>query len=229
MKIYFVRHGHPDYANDCLTPLGHKQAAAAAERLADCGIEQIFSSSNGRAMETAEHTAKMLGLDVVPCDFMREIRWYSTNGEPILLDGNPWAIAKLYAAEGKSLTDADWREKEPFCNSKVISCEKTVIDGLDDWLAELGYQREGNYYRVTSESTDRTVAMFSHGGSSSVAMSHIFNIPFPQICGILCPNFTAVTVVSMPNRFGELVGPRIWLANDACHIEGIDNEIVYGN
>ena len=25
MKIYFVRHGHPDYKNDCLTELGHKQ------------------------------------------------------------------------------------------------------------------------------------------------------------------------------------------------------------
>ena len=30
MRIVFVRHGHPDYKNDCLTELGHKQAVAIA-------------------------------------------------------------------------------------------------------------------------------------------------------------------------------------------------------
>ena len=45
MKIYFIRHGHPDYKNDCLTELGHRQAAAAAEKLKDSGIGQIFSST----------------------------------------------------------------------------------------------------------------------------------------------------------------------------------------
>ena len=38
MRIIFVRHGHPNYVNDCLTELGHKHAAAAAERLKDEGI-----------------------------------------------------------------------------------------------------------------------------------------------------------------------------------------------
>ncbi len=29
MRIIFVRHGHPDYTNDCLTELGHLQAGAS--------------------------------------------------------------------------------------------------------------------------------------------------------------------------------------------------------
>ena len=33
MRIVFVRHGEPDYGNDCLTPAGRIQALAAAERL----------------------------------------------------------------------------------------------------------------------------------------------------------------------------------------------------
>ena len=73
MKIYFVRHGHPDYKKDCLTELGHLQAEAAAKRLENSGIVSVFSSTKGRAFETAEHTAKKLGLEVIPCDFMREI------------------------------------------------------------------------------------------------------------------------------------------------------------
>ena len=75
MKIYFIRHGHPDYKLDCLTELGHKQAEIAAENLRDSGIEVIYSSSCGRAVETAEHTAKLLGLSVETFDFMRELGW----------------------------------------------------------------------------------------------------------------------------------------------------------
>lgn len=73
MRIIFVRHGYPNYVNDCLTELGHKHAAAAAERLKDEGIEQIFSSTCGRAYETAEYIAKKYNLPIVKCDFMREI------------------------------------------------------------------------------------------------------------------------------------------------------------
>ena len=64
MRIILVRHGHPNYADDCLTPLGRKHAAAAAQRLRDEGIQKIFSSTCGRAMETARHTADLLGLSV---------------------------------------------------------------------------------------------------------------------------------------------------------------------
>ena len=70
MKIVFVRHGHPNYHEDCLTELGHLQAEAAAQRLKDEGIEKVYSSTNGRAYETAEYTARLYGCDVIPCDFM---------------------------------------------------------------------------------------------------------------------------------------------------------------
>ena len=227
MKIYFVRHGHPDYANDCLTELGRKQATSAAERLKNCGIEQVFSSTNGRAFQTAEHTAKVLGLDVISCDFMKEISWRSIDGEPILANGHPWELSDIFAAEGKSLTDKEWYSKEPYCKSKVVSSADTVIRGLDAWLAELGYRREGEYYRTVGEDTAKTVAMFSHSGSSSVALSHILNIPFPQFCGIIHPDFTSITVIELSDKIGELFCPRVLLLNDARHIEGLDGEKIY--
>ena len=229
MKIYFVRHGHPDYRNDCLTELGHKQAEAAAERLKDSGIERIFSSSNGRAFQTAEHTAKRLGLEVIGCDFMREIGWGPIDNEPILANGYPWNIADIHVSEGKSLSDVDWRAKDPYCRSKVIESVETVTRGLDAWLEELGYKREGEYYRVTGEDTDKTVAMFSHGGASSAALSHMFNIPFPQFCGAFCIKFTSITVIQLSDKIGELTCPKMYLFDDAKHIEGISGENMYGN
>jgi probable phosphoglycerate mutase len=126
-----------------LTELGHKQAAAAAERLKNCGIEQVFSSTKGRAVQTAEHTAKALGLEVIPCDFMREIVWRSIGGESILANGHPWALSDIFASEGKTLNDKDWYTKEPYCKSHVVSSADTVEKGLDAWLCDLGYQIEG--------------------------------------------------------------------------------------
>ena len=71
MRILFVRHGEPDYARDCLTEEGARQAAAAAERLAGEGIRRIYASPCGRARETAAYTARRLGLPVEVLPFMR--------------------------------------------------------------------------------------------------------------------------------------------------------------
>ena len=68
MRIIFVRHGHPDYTKDCLTELGHKQAEAVAERLKDEKIDKFFSSSCGRAYETALHIAEGRGMEVEKLD-----------------------------------------------------------------------------------------------------------------------------------------------------------------
>ena len=229
MNIYFVRHGHPDYKNDCLTELGHKQAQAAAERLADSKIKEVYSSTKGRAMQTAEYTAKQFGVEVVPCDFIREIGWKSIDGEPIPENGHPWRLTDLWVSEGKSLNDENWRTKEPFCKSVIVDYAKIVSEGTDAWLETLGYRREGEYYRVISENTNKSVAIFSHGGSSSVAMAHMFNIPLPQFFGAFRLGFTAVTLVKLPDTFGELCSPQLRLFNDTKHIANLEIENVFDN
>ena len=75
MSILFIRHGEPDYENDCLTANGRAQAAAAAARLKGEGITKIYSSPNGRAKETASYTAELLGLRITVLDWLHEIDW----------------------------------------------------------------------------------------------------------------------------------------------------------
>lgn len=228
MKIYFVRHGHPDYSTDSLTELGHKQAAAAAERLKDRGIERVFSSTMGRAWQTAEYTANRLGLEITPCDFMREISWGPVGDEEILDGGHPWLLAARSVSEGKSLCERDWRACENYRNNRLLLTTDTVITGLDGWLEDLGYKREGEYYRVMGTGATDVVAMFTHGTASATAFSHLFNIPLPQVIGLLCIDYTCVTVVELPNRQGELVYPKL-VSADAYHITGLEVENVYGN
>ena len=99
-----------------------------------------------------------------------------------------------------------------------------VISGFDALMAQLGYQREGEFYRVTSANTDTVIAIFSHGGSSSSVFSHLFNIPFPQVCGFFSINYTSITCVRLPNGEGKLALPKLVYSNDARHIEGLEIE-----
>ncbi len=219
MRIVFVRHGEPDYAHDCLTEHGHLQAAAAAERLREEGISEVWSSTMGRAMETADYTSRALGLPVRPLDFMREVHWGSMDGTELFANGHPWDIADELARQGYNLNRPDWREHPYFRNNLVCEHVDRVERGIDGWLRDLGYIREGFYYRcVRKDSEQKTVALFSHGGSSCAAMGHILNLPFPYATALLHLEFTGITVLRMDRKPGSMALPCLELANDAKHI-----------
>ncbi len=228
MRIIFVRHGHPDYVHDCLTPLGHQHAEAAALRLKDEGVTAIYSSTCGRALETAAHLAETLNLPVTPCDFMREISWGASDGAPIPADGHPWSLAERMVEGNEPLTDPAWAEHAWFRSNKLLPCAERIARELDAWLAALGYTREGLYYRA-GEGTDRTIAVFGHGGESAALMSHLFNLAFPFVCAAMGPDYTGITIAALPDKPGQLVTPRFELMNDARHIRAIRTDNIYGN
>lgn len=227
MRIVFVRHGHPNYKDDCLTELGHLHAKAAAERLKNEGIQKIYSSTCGRAFQTAEYTAKALSLDVQGLDFMREIKWGGEKCADLPDKGHPWETVRTMADEGLDLLNTDWDKNYPFEVNPVVGCCHKMADDIDAWLKTLGYTREGLYYRVGERPFD-TVALFSHGGSSSAALAHIFNLPFPFVCSAIRPDFTAITVVKFSDEQGKLVAPEFEIMNDARHIKNISTENIFG-
>ncbi len=215
MRIIFVRHGH--HINDCLTPLGNKQAAAAAQRLQEEGIQKIFSSTRRRAYETAEYTANQFGISMEKCDFMQEIGWGSLD-KPLYTDGSPWTATDDMVDDNESLLCQDWMKKQPFYNNRVVDYVQEVAEATDVWLQKLGYSREGNYYRVIGD-TEKTIAVFGHGGASSAILSHLFNLPFPFVCATIRPDYTSITIVELSNEKGSLVTPRFEILNDDRHIQ----------
>ncbi len=221
MRIVFVRHGEPDYTHDCLTEQGKLQALAAAERLREEGIEEIFSSPLGRAAETAAATAELLKLPVKTLDYMRELHWGSTDGTPLPSDGHPWDLADLLAGEGWDLTNPGWREHPYFRNNRVTENADMVARKTDEWLLSLGYERNGAFYRcIRPDDRQKTVALFSHGGSSAAAMGHILNLPFPYACGLFHLEFTGITIIRLDRNPGQQRLPCLELANDGRHING---------
>ena len=229
MKIYFVRHGHPDYKLDCLTEIGQPQAEKAAEYLSNKGIEAIYSSTSGRAVQTAEYTAKKLGLSVDSREFIREIGWKSIDDTPIVANGHPWKVSRHRISNNQTLLSVNWQENEPYCRSIIVDRVKTVVEGTDAWLAELGFMREGEFYRVSENVPYKTVAMFSHAGASSAAISHMLNIPFPQFCAAFKLNYVSNFVLELSGEAGELVYPQLVLLNDILYDDVSKPQNVYGN
>ncbi len=222
MRIIFVRHGHPDYEKDCLTEIGKKQAKLVADRLQREGIEEIWASPLGRARETVQVTADQLGLPVHFLDFMPEVTWGSSDGKPLFADGHPWDIADEMAGQGINLNSPDWRDLPYFKTNIVLDCVDRIEKGIDEWLAGYGYIRNGAYYQHTvEEARHKTVALFSHGGSSCAAMGHILNLPFPYMCAIFHLEFTGITVIRLDRSSGVVTSPILEHANDATHLQNM--------
>lgn len=224
MKIIFVRHGHPNYQLDCLTELGHPQAEAAAERLKDEKIDEFFSSSCGRAYETACHIAKCHNKDVAKFDFIREIRWGYEDTEDYV---HPWNLADEWVAKGKDITNENWQNDPEYKGITLAGDYNKVATEFDRWLSGFGYEREGKYYRVTRKNDD-TILLASHAGASTAVISHLFNIPFLAACKMFNCDYTAITIVNIEGNESDITSPSFRIVNDARHIEGITAENIYG-
>lgn len=220
MRIVFVRHGHPDYAKDCLTELGREQAKACAEKMINENVSAIYSSTCGRAFETAQFTADRVGLDVIPLDFMRELRWGEKDDSSELFDnGHPWGTAEqLSQNEGFDLLRDDWRANKYFSGNIVLDSIQKVEDGLSSWIEQFGYRFLDNGKLYCVRECNDIVAIYSHGGSGAAALAKLFDLPFPYVCLTFAMNFTSITVVNIPSEPGKVVLPRLGRLNDDSHV-----------
>lgn len=233
MDIYFVRHGDPNYKDNCLTPLGHLQAEACAERFKECAdrfpelaLTSIFTSKYGRARETAEHTAAKLGLPVTELDFIHEI----SSGRPEITDREEnlkytaWLGADLMVYnEGADLLKVDWDNNPVWGGNRFKHSYERVVAGLDPWLETFGFKREGACYRClrSPSAPPERPAVFAHAGSISCVIAHLLNLPAPFVTGHFHLQCTGITVFDFEEREGSLITPRIRRLNDADHIRGL--------
>ena len=220
MRIVLIRHGEPNYEKDCLTELGHKQAKVAAQRLLKEGIEEIYCSPLGRARQTAQAFSDASGIkEIKILDFIQEIR-FGRDGELYDSKWNPWLGVYDLIKKGKDLQTSDWREYPVFNNTYATQDSDKIAIEADKWLATLGYEREGLYYRNTcKDDKEKTIAIFCHGGSSAAFMGHVLNQTFPYMCGALLHyGFTTISVLNFENIPGALVFPYIELLNDSRHL-----------
>jgi broad specificity phosphatase PhoE len=210
MDVLLIRHGDPDYSNDTLTPLGHRQAHRLAEHLVTAGISRLYCSPMGRAQATAQPTAARVGLTPVTLPWLHEL-----NG---CYDGKHWCWS-LPGAVSLDLPatpeHSTWHAFPPYgAHMKPIQDELgRCFDGL---LAEFGCVRTGLRYRVTQESAE-ALALFCHGGLILTLISYLFSWPLQPVYAHLSYDPTGVTRLRWEVCDGYAV-PRAKTINDLSHL-----------
>jgi len=215
MLLYIIRHGEPDYATDSLTANGKKQADALAERLSSHGLDEIYTSPLGRAIQTAQPACDRLGLPYAIEEWMSEdLAWddFSAVGEN---GARNWAFG---CQNTKLLCDEPWHNNPVFSSCKaVLGGYQRIADCSDDFLARFGYKRDGKLYRITS-SSDKRVAAFCHHGLGTAWLSHLLSVPPNVFWASFNIAHSSVTILEFANNADGYTAPQCVCLSDISHI-----------
>lgn len=229
MLLFYIRHGDPIYHPDSLTPLGHRQAESVAKRLALFGIDEIYSSTSTRAMQTAQPTCEYLGKELKTLDWMHES--YAFRDMSIQIDEKVktwcWShpkYSKIFASrEVRDMGDR-WYEHPELAEFKLGDTCSRVGTELDKWLSELGleHDREQGLYKVTGDVKEKRIALFAHEGVGKVFMSELLDIPFPYYAAHFEMKHTGMTVISFDEGqrydFGGYARARVLTVSNDSHL-----------
>lgn len=217
MRLYIIRHADPDYPNNTITEHGHKEAQALATRLAREGLDRIYCSPLGRAIDTMRYTADLLSCEATIEDWTKEL---AAPQVPTEEWGNltVWDVPGEVIRGGEKYPTYDDWDKLPYIDqSPIISLVEAVKTSSDAFLARHGYEREGGRYRCVRPNRER-VAVFCHGGFGLVWLSHLLEIPLPMMwSGFWLPP-SSVTTLIMEQRSRQWAVPRCFGLGDVSHL-----------
>ncbi len=245
MRLLFIRHGDPDYANDALTETGKLEARALAAHIDDWNIDEVRLSPLGRARDTALYSLDAMGLDrddtvkKYTLDWLEEFsaivdipampHYLEAYPNSVLPDGSLrkricWDMVPAYLNKHPEYFETwGWRDTDIVRDTDIAEQYDRVSAGIDGLLAEYGYVRDGMGYRVEKEYTG-TIACFCHFGVTCVILSHLTNMsPFGLWHGVsLAP--TSVTEVFSEEREQGYASFRAWKIGDVTHLkkEGLE-------
>lgn len=218
MKILIIRHGDPDYAHDCLTERGRREAELLADRICAMDIKAFYVSPLGRARETASFTLKRLNRTATECQWLREFA--PSIRRPDVTDRRSIAWDWL---------PQDWTEEEDFYRrdlwmhhpvmeeANVPQEYQWITENLDRLLAEYGYVRDKNVYCVEKANRD-TIAFFCHFGLESVLIGHLTGISPMLLWHHTVAAPTSVTTIYTEERRKGIALFRVGGFGDTSHL-----------
>lgn len=217
MRLFIIRHADPDYPNNTITPAGHLEAQALAPRLKRLGLDRIYCSPLGRAVDTARYTAEALGMEPVIEPWTAELAWVNIEQET-LGRSTVWDIhGHLIRQLPEPVTHSNWHQFPPLDEPEFRAGVERVNADSDAFLTGLGYAREDGVYRINQPNREK-IAIFCHGGLGLTWLAHLLNIPVPLIwTGFFLP-VSSVTTVLFDERHKEFAVPRCLGVGDISHL-----------
>ncbi len=217
MKILIIRHADPDYSIDSLTKKGWVEAECLSEKLSEMKLDAIYSSTLGRAKDTASLTLKKLDreLDGV-YEWLKEFPPVIERpdcGKSIAWDWLPADWTQIDDFYNKDT----WGNNPNMANGRVREEYDRVTGEFDKLIARHGYIREGNYYRAERPNCD-TIAIFCHFGSGCVLISHLLGISPMVLWHGLCAAPSSVTTITTEERREGIASFRMNSYGDVSHL-----------
>ncbi len=229
MVLFYIRHGEPIYNPDSLTELGKIQAEAICKRLAECGIDKIYSSTSNRAVQTAMPLCDLLNKEPELLDFCHEnYAWreltIERNSEKNWLFKDE-EMKNLLSDPAVLSLGFNWYEHHELQNYRKGM--ERICDETDKFLKSLGYEhiRETGKYKVI-ESNDERVALFAHHGFGLAFLSAVLDIPYPIFSTHFDICHTGMTVINFNEENGFSVPKILTLSSDA-HLYKDDISVDY--
>ncbi len=164
--LLFIRHGNTDYAGNrlvgwmpgiFLNESGQAQAQRLAERLANAGINAVYSSPLERTIETAEPLARRLGLEIQTSPDLGEIRFGDWTGRP---------VTELVA-------DPHWKRYNSHRSITRIPGGESMLEVQARMLTAAN--------AISTEHRDQVTAVFSHGDPIRSILMHYLGMPLDFI------------------------------------------------
>ncbi|MCR5209571.1 MAG: phosphoglycerate mutase family protein [Lachnospiraceae bacterium] len=204
MKLIFIRHGDPDYEHDSLTDTGAREAELLVPRVEKLEAKEFYVSPLGRAQATAAPSLKKLGKEAVTLEWLRE---FDTKIErpdkEKSKSGMAWDWLPADWMDNKDFYDRDrWLDHPVFTEKNLREKYDHVVKSFDEFLADHGYERTGQYFNVTHPNND-TIVFFTHFGCETLLLSYLMNIsPMVLWHGLCALPSSVTTVVSEERRKG---------------------------
>lgn len=218
MKLIFVRHGEPDYTIDSLTEKGWREAAILSERIAKMKVDEFYVSPLGRAKDTARDSLKKMNRTAETLDWLKEFDVPVINeetNEPYVV---PWdQLPGNWTKEENNFHKDLWSTTKVLSTGKVKEEAEKVFAELDRFLSAHGYDREGNYYRVTKANED-TIVFFCHFGLTCLVIGHLLGISPMVLWHGFCAAPTSLTTLVTEERREGIAFFRMTGYGDISHL-----------
>ena len=203
-----------------------------AERIAKLDVKDFYVSPLGRAKDTASLTLGKMNRTATEYEWLREFapeiyRPDDTENRGIVWDWLPaeWTKEEDFFRRDLWAFQKNMQEgvSPAVDKSGVLAEYKWVTSNFDKVLAEHGYVREGDIYRVEKANRD-TLVFFCHFGLESVLLSHLMNVSPMILWHHTCAAPTSVTTIYTEERREGKAAFRISGFGDVSHLYAADEE-----
>lgn len=220
MRIILIRHAEPNYEIDSLTQKGFREAELLAKRVKTWEVDRFFASPLGRAQDTASFSLKACQSEATTLDWLQEF-YYQIREEGSEQTRIAWDFMPAYFTKQDALHDKDaWMHTPLMQSGDLAKYYEMVGNGLNDILAEYGYQAEGRGLYAVDENAkrDATIVFFCHLGVSFVMLSHLLGIATPALWQGFFVAPSSVTVVASEERIKGEAAFRVQVMGDTRHL-----------